>query len=257
VQDLPFEQRVFPMVGYALPGRAELAGYCQVESMTAGLVERIVEVTEEAIGEPIRHTARKLFPKPLDRSILEEVELAWKASKRVLELSNKLSRENYVRITASRYPRPRDGAYPADWGQFSLSMKQDAPNALDVLRRLPTYAAMSTAFMARADSPEWWTSMEVARVERGLAHGALVEKLRFVSEAGWAIAERLGWGTYIGPRCAREFGSLDAAEIVRQEPDGGVTVWITAEPFDFRNEAHFARYAALREQLARHCYQGP
>jgi hypothetical protein len=62
--------------------------------MTPDLVERLVMEVEDAIGEPVRHTIRKLFPKRLDRSIADEVALAWKAPKRVLMLSNQFSRPN-------------------------------------------------------------------------------------------------------------------------------------------------------------------
>lgn len=256
MEAVPFEQRVFPMVLFTFPEFAELVGYSHSAHMTPALVESIVEASEEAIGEPIRHTARKLFPKPLDCGIREEVELAWKAPKRTLRLSNKLSRANYTAITAHRFARPKGGAYPADWGSFRIQIKHDAPQALELLRRLPRYAAMSGAFMSRVDSPQWWTSMNEVQAERGLAPGSLLKQLRFVSEDGWAIAERLGWGTYLGPLCAREFGAMDAAERVQHEADGGVTVWITAEPFDFRKEEHFARYQALCEQLAPHAHRG-
>jgi hypothetical protein len=252
MEDVPFEQRVFQMVLSALPDYAELAGYCAAAGMTPALVESLVETSEQAIGEPIRHSARKLFPAPLKLGIREEVELAWKAPKRVLHLSNKLSRPNYTMITARPFPRPKGGHYPADWGRFSVRIKHDAPQALELLQRLPSYAALSGAFMARADSPQWWSSMNAVHAERGLGPGSLVTKLRFYSEAGWAIGERLGWGTWLGPRCAREFGRIEAAELVQEQLDGGACVWITKEPFDFRRQEHLARYLALREQLARH-----
>jgi hypothetical protein len=81
---VPFEQRVFPAMQPGLPRKATLVGFCPSSNMTPALVERLVVETEEAIGEPIRHTIRKLFPKEIDRSIADEVELAWKAPKRVL-----------------------------------------------------------------------------------------------------------------------------------------------------------------------------
>lgn len=248
------DPRVFHMVLYALPGLVELRGYCPLANMTAALVEAIVEQSEQAIGEPIRHTARKLFPKPLDRSIREEVELAWKAPKRELQLSNKLSRPNYTSITASRFPGPNVAPWAAGWAQYSVTIKQEAPQARALLGSLPQYAALSGSFMARADSPEWWTSLKEVQAQRGLAPGSLLRKLRFAADSGWFFAERLGWITRLGPDCAAAFGAMGAAEVVRKEPDGGVTVWITAEPFDFRRQDHLARYIALHEQLAKHAH---
>src|SRR5687768_5952865 len=124
---VPFEDRVFPMVQFCPPDAVELRGYTTAAQMTPALVEKIVVETETALGEPIRHAVRKLFPKPLGVSLQEEVELAWKAPKRVLHLSNKMSRPNHVVITARRFPRPTGGAFPADWGQFSIQIRRSAP----------------------------------------------------------------------------------------------------------------------------------
>jgi len=65
------------MVLTALPDTAELRGYCDVADMTPELVEAMVRLTEEIIGEPLGHTVRKLFPQALDHSIRDEVALAW------------------------------------------------------------------------------------------------------------------------------------------------------------------------------------
>ena len=75
---VPFEQRVYPAMQSGWPHKATLIGFCPSSKMTPALVERLVLETEDAIGEPIRHTIRKVFPKLLDRCIADEVELAWK-----------------------------------------------------------------------------------------------------------------------------------------------------------------------------------
>jgi len=141
-----------------LPRKATLVGFCPSSNMTPALVARLVLETEEAIAEPIRHTIRKLFPKKLDRSIADEVELAWKARKRVLMLSNQLSCPNHVLITANRFPRPQGGSYPADFGVFCIGINNAAPRALDLLTRLQTQAptpptAMGPSAAVRACQP--------------------------------------------------------------------------------------------------------
>jgi hypothetical protein len=224
--------------------------------MTPELVERLVTEVEDAIGEPVRHTIRKLFPERLDRTIADEVALAWKAPKRVLMLSNQLSRLTRVTITATRFPRETGSKYPAEYGVFSFEIMNAAPNALDLLSRLPAFATLSGAFMSRADSPDWAESMATVSKERALAPWSLRRGFRFVSEEGWSISERFGWGTYIGPRCALAFGPLRAPEIVERTANGGALIWLTKEPFDFRNEDHFRRYAELTTELAAHLHPG-
>jgi hypothetical protein len=253
---VPFEQRVFPAMQASLPRMAQLIGYCPSSTMTSALVERLVLETEEAIGEPIRHTIRKAFPQPLDRSIADEVELGWKAPKRTLMLCNQLSRPNHVLVTANRFPRPKGGAYPADFGVFSIGISSVAPRALDVLTRLQTYATSSGAFMARADSPEWLESTETVLKVRGFARETFFPRIRFISENGWGISERFGWGTYIGPRCALAFGSLATPELIEPCKDGGAVVWLTKAPFDFRDETHFSRHQALKKELEGHLHPG-
>ena len=253
---VPFEQRVFPAMQSGLPCKATLVGFCPASNMTPALVERLVLETEEVIGEPIRHTIRKLFPKKLDRSIADEVELAWKSRKRVLMLSNQLSRPNHVLITANRFPRPHGGSYPADFGVFCIGVNNTAPRALDLLTRLQTYATLSGAFMARVDSPTWMESTDAVLKEHGLAPETFFPRIRFISENGWGISERFGWGTYIGPRCALVFGSLDTPEVIEWCADGGAVVWLTKAPFDFRNEAHFSRHKALMKELSDHLHPG-
>ena len=80
--------------------------------------------------------------------------------------------------------------------------------------------------------------------------------LYFVSEEGWGISERFGWGTYIGPRCALAFGPLRTPEIVQRTANGGASTWLTKEPFDFRNEDYFRRHAELKTELAAHVHPG-
>jgi len=253
---VPFQQRVFAAMPASLPRMAQVVGYSTSAAMTPETVERLVVETESAIGEPIRHTIRKAFPQPLDRSIAAEVELAWKASKRVLLLSNKLSRPNLVHITAMRLPQCKGAAFPADLGIFSINIHSTGPRALDVLTRLQTYATISGAFMARADSPGWEESVRSVCQDQGVASEALFRGIRFTSEAGWAISERIGWGTYIGARCARAFGTLTAPEVIEQHIDGGATLWVTKDPLDLRNKDHFCRHAAILNELANHWHSG-
>jgi hypothetical protein len=253
---VPFEQRVYPAMQSGWPHKATLIGFCPSSKMTPALVERLVLETEDAIGEPIRHTIRKVFPKLLDRCIADEVELAWKAPKRTLMLSNQLSRRNHVLITANRFLRPQGGPYPADFGVFWIGINCAAPRALDLLTRLQTYATMSGAFMARVDSPHWAESSVAVQQECGLAPSAFFSGIRFISEAGWGISERLGWGTYIGPRCARAFGALATPEVIERCADGGAVIWLTKAPLDFRNEVHFYRHKALMKELADHLHPG-
>jgi hypothetical protein len=253
---VPFDQRIFPAMQPGFSRKAMLVVFCPSSNMTPILVERLVLETEEAIGEPIRHTIRKLFPKKLDRSIADEVELAWKAPKRVLMLSNQLSRPNHVLITANRFPRPQGGSYPADFGVFCMGISNAAPRALDLLTRLQTYATLSGAFMARVDSPDWMESYDAVLKKRGLAPETFSPGIRFISEGGWGISERFGWGTYIGPRCARAFGSLATPEVIERCTDGGAVIWLTKAPFDFRTEAHFSRHKALMKELADHAHPG-
>jgi len=234
----------------------QLVGYCPSGAMTPDMVERLVVETESAIGEPIRHTVRKAFPQPLDRSIADEVELAWKAPKRVLMLSNKLSRPNLVHITALRLPQCKGAAFPADLGIFSINVRSAGPRALDILSRLQTYATISGAFMARADSPAWDESLRATRHGVGGASEEFCRGIRFISEAGWAISERIGWGTFIGPRCALAFGTVSAPEVIEQRSDGSATFWVTKDPLDFRNEEHLCRHAAFMNELANQWHSG-
>ena len=74
---LPFELRVYPAMQSGWPRMATLVGFCPSSNLTPALVERLVLETEKDIGEPIRHTIRKLFPKKLDRGIADEVELTY------------------------------------------------------------------------------------------------------------------------------------------------------------------------------------
>jgi hypothetical protein len=146
---IAFEQRMFPAMFPSIGRKAALVVFCPASNMTPDLVERPVMEVENAIGEPIRHTIRKLFPKKLDRSIAAEVTLAWKAPKRMLMLSNQFSRPTQLTITANRFSRVKGGIYPADYGVFSIEITNAAPRALDPLGRLPTFATLSGAFMAR------------------------------------------------------------------------------------------------------------
>jgi hypothetical protein len=127
---------------------------------------------------------------------------------------------------------------------------------LDLLTRLQTYATLSGAFMARVDSPEWMESANAVLEERGIAPETFFPRIRFISEDGWGISERLGWGTYVGPRCAVAFGSLTTPEIIERCTDGGAVIWLTKAPFDFRNESHFSRHKALMTELADHVHPG-
>lgn len=253
---VPFDQRVLRPVQVSLPRMASVVGYCPAAAMTPERVERLVVVTETAIGEPIRHTVRKTFPQPLDRSIAEEVELAWKAPKRSLLLTNKLTRPNQVHITAFRMPTFKGAAYPADVAWFSISISASAPAALEVLGRLRRYAALSEAFMARADSPDWFASSVAAAPGKDAMLQTFDKGIRFVSEAGWAISERIGWGTYVGPRCSRAFGELSQPERIEKDEDGGMSFWLTRAPTDFRDEAHVRRHAAVLSELEPHWHPG-
>ncbi len=249
------------MGGFRLPGLVELSGYCSVTNMTPALVEQLVVETERAIGEPIRHTIRNLFPKPLDRSIQEEVTLGWKAPKRVLTLSNTASSPNHVRIHAERHPRPKGGAYPADWGEFRVLIKASAPQALEVLTNVSRYAELSHAFFVRADSPCWWDSYDRAKAA-GVEHEVLRPKgFRIASEERWAISERIGWINYFGPRASKELNLLSTSEDIGAEqmgqgPHGGYVVKVTATPFDFSDAHHWKRYGALLSFLAPHRHDG-
>ena len=253
------------MVLAAWPDAAELCGYCDAPDMTPELVEALVRLTEEIIGEPLGHTVRKLFPQALDRSIRDEVVLAWEgrkggpSRKGGLRLSNKLSSANHVQISAMRFPRPKGGAYPADWGQFSVRVRSSAPAALQVLTSLGRYAELAQTFFARADSPQWWDSLAQARAAhpKALALG----RLRFASQRGWAISERLGWINCWGSRAAAELGlqqqdAAACAERVECTADGGRLLWLTAAPFDFGDEGHRSRHAALMNHLAPHRHDG-
>jgi hypothetical protein len=253
---IPFERRVFPALYPSIGRKGALVVYCPASNMNPDLVERLVWEAEQAIEEPVRHTLRKCFPEKLTGSIAEEVAQAWKAPKRVLMLCNPLSRPTQVTITANRFPCAKNGAYPADYGVLSIEIGNSAPRALDLLARLPRFAALSGAFMARADSPDWRESMVAVTKERELGPQSLSTAFRFVSEEGWGISERFGWGTYVGPRCAREFGALCAPETIERLPDGGAIIWVTAQPFDFRNESHYCRYIELKKELAAHMHDG-
>jgi hypothetical protein len=253
---VPFERRIFPAMYPSIGRKGALVVFCPASNMTPDLVERLVMEVEDAIGEPVRHTIRKLFPKKLDRSIADEVTRAWTAPKRVLMLCNKPSRPNHVTITANRFPRLQGARYPADYAVFSIEIGNTAPRALDLLSRLPTFAALSGAFMARADSPDWRESLVALVKERNLAPQSLSTGFRFVSEEGWGISERFGWGTYVGPRCALEFGPLRTPETIERSPDGGAVIWLTAVPFDFLNESHYRRYMELKRELAAHVHPG-
>jgi hypothetical protein len=92
--------------------------------------------------------------------------------------------------------------------------------------------------------------MAAVMTERELAPQSLSRGFRFVSEEGWRISERFGWGTYFGPRCALAFGPLRAPEIIERAPDGGAVIWLTKTSFDFRNQEHFCRYTELMNELA-------
>ena len=110
--------------------------------------------------------------------------------------------------------------------------------------------------MARVDSPDWMGSTDTVLKVRGFAPETFYPRIRFISEEGWSISERFGWGTYVGPRCALAFGALATPEVVEPRTDGGVVIWLTKAPFDFRNEAHFSRHQALTKELADHVHPG-
>jgi hypothetical protein len=250
----PFDSRVFRIPTVMWPMSIEVCGYCTAGEMTPGIVEALVAETEQAIGEPITHTCRKTFPAPRKLSIQEEVALAWKAPKRGLQLSTKLSRPNYVEISASRYPRPKGGAYPADWGQFRILVRSGAPEAMKVITRLQKYGQVSNAFFARADSPEWWDSYKRLK---GTGSTVALPCFRIAAEPGWAIGERLGWINYFGPRAAREIALDEAARTAgvhkaEVTSNGGRLLWITEEPLNFCNETHRLRYCGLLSALSAH-----
>jgi hypothetical protein len=250
----PFESRVFAIPRVIWPGSIEVCGYCTAAQMTPEVVEGIVLETEKAIGEPITHTCRKTFPEPRKISVQEEVILAWKSRKRLLQLSTKLSRPNLVTIGANRHPRPKGAAYPADWGEFRILIRREAPDALQVITRLQEYSRISGAFFARADSPDWWESYRRSRAPGDVA---AMPSLRIASEPGWALGSSLGWINYFGARAARELGLDEAARTagahkVEVTADGGRLLWITEEPFDFCDEAHRQRYSGLLQELSSH-----
>jgi hypothetical protein len=253
---IPFEQRVFPAMYPSIGRRGSLVVFCPASNMTPDMVERLVLEAEEAIGAPVRHTIRKLFPKKLECSIAAEVARAWKARRGTLMLSNQLSSPTHLRITANRFPRGTGAAYPADFGFFSIEIDNAAPRALDLLARLPAFAKLCGAFMARADSPEWGNSMSAVLKEREMEPRSLIRGLRFVAEEGWCISERFGWGTYIGPRCARAFGSLSSPEVVEHATDGSAMIWLTTVPFDFRIAEHLRRHTNLLDEVAAHAHSG-
>jgi len=253
---VPFEQRVMPAIYPTMGRKGALVIFCPSSNMTPALVERLVEETEAVIGEPVRHTVRKTFPQELTHNIADEVTRAWKSPKQILTLCNKLSRPDHVTISANRFPSFKGAAYPADYGVCSIEIGNTAPRALDLIAHLATFAALSGAFMARADSPLWRESMVAVAKERGISPDSLAAPFRFVSEQGWGISERFGWGTYLGPRCTREFGPLRAPENIERLPDGGAIVWLTAAPFDFRDESHYSRYLELNRELAVHRHPG-
>ena len=250
----PFESRVFALPRVIWPGSIEVCGYCTATQMTPEIVAGIVLETERAIGEPITHTCRKTFPEPRKTSVQEEVILAWKSRKRLLQLSTKLSRPNLVTISANRHPRPTGAAYPADWGEFRILIRREAPDALQVIARLQEYGRISGAFFARADSPDWWESSNRSKVS-----GEVVAMpcLRIASEAGWALGLSLGWINYFGSRAARELGLDEAARTagahkVEVTADGGRLLWITAEPLNFCDETHRQCYSRLLQELSSH-----
>jgi hypothetical protein len=254
----PMESRVFPVTLVRWPDAIESRGYCTSAKMTPILVERIVRATEDAIGEPIRHSTRNTFPKPLELAIQDEVALAWQAPSRVLKLSNTLSRANHLSISASRFPRPIGGAYPADWAQFTIRIRAGAPDALKVLEGIRDYAGIAGAFFARADSPAWWDSRDRAKDRLPAVEQA---RLRIPSEEGWAISERLGWINYFGPRAVDELGFTGSAaelgvEKIEDTADGGRLLWLSKAPFDFDDEAHRHRYLALMDRLEPHRHAG-
>lgn len=233
------------MVLIRWPDAIELCGYTEARHMTPALVESILVETEEAIGEPIRHTARGLFPKPLALSVQEEVELAWKAPKRSLDLCNKLSRPNHVNISADRLHH---------WASFRIRVQRNAPAALNVLTRVEKYASLSSAFFVRADSPGWWDS-RAADAEKNQA--LAIAQLRIASDAGWSIAERLGWVNYFGSRASSDLGLNDGgsscgAEANEPSGNGGRILWLTKAPFTFQDESHIKNYAQLLATLEPH-----
>lgn len=254
----PMESRVFPMTFVRWPDAIELRGYCTSAKMTPALVESIVRATEDAIGEPIRHSTRNTFPKPLELAIQDEVALAWQAPRRVLKLSNTLSRANHVSISASRFPRPIGGAYPADWAQFTICIRAGAPHALNVLEGIRDYAGLGNAFFARADSPAWWDSWDRAKDRLPAIEQT---RLRIPSDEGWAISERLGWINWFGPRAVDALGLTGSAaelgvEKIEDSADGARLLWLTKAPFDFDDESHCRRYLALTDRLEPHRHAG-
>jgi hypothetical protein len=250
--DKPFETRVFKIPVVQWPDSIEICGYCTSAQMTPEVVEALLLETEKTLGVSISHTTRKTFPQPREKTIQEEVLLAWKAPRRLLNLSTRLSSPNYVDITASRYPSPKGAAYPVDHGAFRVCVRTNAPRALKVLRRLQGYAEISNAFFARADSPLWWDSF---RKIKDSDSGVVFPTLRVASQPGWAIGERFGWVSYYGPRAAQELQLDEAAGAARVHkldvtPNGGRLMWLTKEPFDFGNEAHRRVYCDLVSALA-------
>jgi hypothetical protein len=250
----PFESRVFVIPRVQWPGSIEICGYCTAAQMTVDLVAQIVTQTERATEEQVSHTLRKTFPQPLQASIQEEVVWAWKSRNRILTLMTKLSGPNRVSISASSHPFKSGYRYPADWGEFRILIGRAAPGASTVIEKLQKYAELSGAFFARAESPAWWESYNSLK---GTADEIALPSLRVASEPGWALGLTLGWINYFGPRAATELG-LDAAartaDVHKLEvmPNGGRLLSITAEPLDFRDEAHRRRYNGLLRELASH-----
>jgi hypothetical protein len=250
----PFESRVFAIPRVSWPGSMEICGYCTAAQMTPEVVEGVVIATEKAIGEPVTHTWRKTFPQPRKLSIQEEVVLAWKSQKRGLVLVTKLSRPNHVMITADRHAGPKGAAYPADWGEFRILIRREAPNALQVIARLQEYVQISGAFFARAESPGWWDSRNRFKSSGG---EVAMPSIRIASEPGWALGLSLGWINYFGARAARELGLDEAARTagvhkVEVTADGGRLLWITAKPLNFCDEDHRLRYSGLLRELSSH-----
>lgn len=209
-----------------VPNHVELRVYCPESELTpATIEERLLPLAEDAIGEPMRHSMRRAFPKPLESGVAEEVERSWTSKSGVLLLSNKLSSPDHVMFNARIAVRRGDAGTLERFGVLSLHVHEHAPRLENVLRRLGDFVRMTRAHFGRADSPTWASAAPV---------------ILPLSES-WRMKERFGWLNYLPPSCSAQLPQADDAIRIEAMDHGGYLLSLGSGHACARASASFAR----------------
>lgn len=220
-------------VRFLVPGLTNIVAYRDDPLMSPEIIENVVFLFEDILGEPIRLTIRNLFPEPLKKEIKEEIRLGWKAPKRKLRLANKLFSENHIEISGGSYYFRNIYDQREITGAVRILIKSESPKITSIALRFAEFAYITNAAFAKLESP--------------IGDKPFSDPLILQLSPTWKIRETLGWYNFVSEKTASYFPNCLNSDLyfVNKIDSKGWLFGPCQEIYNCKNQSHLQSMEAI------------